>query len=167
MADDAEEFKEECNFPSCNKNAVNSCKYCSRSFCETHFKPKHTASRNYIHGLKDPELIKIYEEDERDNNGHPDPHYQEWWDKEYEAEREKLRAQNLSMWDTMTALKGWISKEREASSDYNRCYAQSCDNVAIRYCSACKKRYCKYHSLSRKISIVDHLGGHVCNSPLR
>ena len=158
-----EEFYAECDFPSCKNKAINACKFCNRDFCETHFKPKHTASRSYIQGLKDPTLIKIYEEEDKDENGHPCPKYDEWWSKEYEIEQERLRKQKASMWDTITALKNWVEKERSISSNPGTCHAPDCPNVDnSHYCPYCRGHYCKYHAISRKAAFLDHLGGHVC-----
>jgi len=145
----------ECDFPGCKNNATNHCKFCGRHLCDFHLRPKHTGSRRYITGLTDPNLIKIYKEDDESEDGHPCPKYHEQWIKQYE--KEQMARENASMdFDTISILVG-----RELAGDPNSCNVFACSNRPTYTCKICMKRYCTYHA-SRKPSLLSRLGGHAC-----
>lgn len=150
----------ECNFPQCNNKANTQCKICERTFCDFHLKPKHTGSLNYITNLTDPNLIKIYEEDGKSEDGHPCPKYHEIWQKGYNAEKEKLRNSNISFDKLKIALDNWIEKEREAATGSNYCRVAGCINYCVVNCKSCNKNYCLRHA--SPTLLVGSPNGHLC-----
>lgn len=127
--------KSECDFPDCSEEVFEECKFCKRPFCDLHIKPKHTG---ISFGLKEPELIKIYEEDDKRIDGHPCPEYQVWWRGEYEKRLEANASDFNRVLD-------WIKDERELVTTYGYCRMSECNSGAIKKCRYCKRDYCSAH----------------------
>lgn len=80
-----------CQANGCSKHAKATCKYCNRTYCETHAEPKLSMSAKYVWSMdrSDVEKFNKYNEDWQAKGGHPCVKYTEAWN----ANREKKKAE--------------------------------------------------------------------------
>lgn len=149
----------ECNKPGCGQQMLGECTTCKREFCERHLKPTLTGSRSFIGSLTNPELRRIYEEEDKSDDGHPCPNYTMQFLDEVKIRQEKARIPFDKLREMLDAFVG--TEITGVGSE--KCHVPGCNRNSVAICrDYCKRSYCSQHRYPILTDKQNPRTGHPC-----